>query len=61
VDTTGEMALEFYQYAGVGTNTLLSMGFSVDLLSVLHTTARYFSRDTREELVDSLVEAAPPP
>ena len=61
VDATGEMAMEFFRFAGAGSNTLLSMRFSVDLLNVLHTASRYLSRDTLAFVEDTApaFEAAP--
>ena len=60
VGATGEMAMQFYRFAGVGTNTLLSMGLSVDLLGVLRTTSQYLSSDTRQALVDAALTNTPP-
>lgn len=48
VDATGELTMDFYRFSGVGSDTLLSMTFSVDLLSVLRTTSHYLSSSIQE-------------
>jgi hypothetical protein len=43
VDAVGALDIEFYRIAGPGSDTMLSIALSVDVFSILNTTAQYLT------------------